>query len=332
MAPSSHAARLRQLFRDRAILTMVELKAALETQVAMTVFRKLRPLSYLSSYSHRGKYYTLAEIARFDQLGLWSHHGAHFSRHGTLLNTCAVLVGDGEAGYTSDELEHLLQVQVKDPLRNLTRQGRIRRTKVAGRWVQSESLGRDRHFSPNAAPSGCAADRRRTRPTNGRRVSCVTSYLYTSPTRSAVPDDAPTLRCLALLPADRPGHAHAQPALVDLVGRVPGAPPENSNNHATRGVRDGVTGGGHRASGVTPPPLPVGRARTGRCGGGEVVGAELVLEAALELQHGRVLEVEQGESTHVAILQGVPDLAGLARIDDLGGVQVQGDQERTKTK
>ena len=46
-----------------------------------------------------------------------------------------MLVGDGEAGYTSDELEHLLQVQVKDPLRNLSRQGRIRRTKVAGRWV-----------------------------------------------------------------------------------------------------------------------------------------------------------------------------------------------------
>ena len=45
MAPSSRAARLRQLFRDRTILTMVELKAALDTQVAMTVFRKLRPLS-----------------------------------------------------------------------------------------------------------------------------------------------------------------------------------------------------------------------------------------------------------------------------------------------
>ena len=133
MPPSAHAARLRQLFRERTILTMDQLKAALETQVAMTVFRKLRPLSYLSSYSHRGKFYTLAEIARFDQLGLWSHRGAHFSRHGTLLNTCAVLVGDCEAGYASDELEHLLQVQVQDPLRNLTRQGRIRRTKVAGR-------------------------------------------------------------------------------------------------------------------------------------------------------------------------------------------------------
>ena len=33
--------------------------------------------------------------------------------------------------------------------------------------------------------------------------------------------------------------------------------------HATRGATDGATGGGHRASGVTPPRLPVGRARRG---------------------------------------------------------------------
>ena len=52
---------LRQLFRVHSILTLDELKSALGTQVAMTVFRKLRPLAYLSSYSHRGKYYTLNE-------------------------------------------------------------------------------------------------------------------------------------------------------------------------------------------------------------------------------------------------------------------------------
>ena len=65
-----------------------------------------------------------------------------------------------------------------------------------------------------------------TGPTNGRRVSGVTSYLYTPPTRSAAPDDAPTLRCLAPLRADRPGHVHHSAALGDLFGRVPGAPPE----------------------------------------------------------------------------------------------------------
>ena len=133
--PAPHAADLRQLFRTHTILTLDDLKTALATQVAMTVFRKLRPLAYLSSYSHRGKYYTLNEIARFDQLGLWSHREVHFSRHRTLVNTCAVLVADSEAGYPADELEHLLHVQVKDPLRKLAHQGRIRRTKVGGRWV-----------------------------------------------------------------------------------------------------------------------------------------------------------------------------------------------------
>ena len=137
-----HPDRLRPLFDKRRILTIDDLKTALDTQAAMTVFRALRQLPYLSSYSHRGKYYTLAQIARFDQLGLWSHRQVRFSRHGTLLNTCAVLVSDSDAGYACDELEHLLHVQVKDPLRKLARQSRIRRTKVGRRWV---------HFSADSA-------------------------------------------------------------------------------------------------------------------------------------------------------------------------------------
>ena len=57
--PAPLANDLSQLFRLHSILTLDELKSHLGTQVAMTVFRKLRPLAYLSSYSHRGKYYTL---------------------------------------------------------------------------------------------------------------------------------------------------------------------------------------------------------------------------------------------------------------------------------
>ena len=60
--PGPPGSDLRLLFRAHSILTLEELKSALGTQVAMTVFRKLRPLGYLSSYSHRGKYYTLNEM------------------------------------------------------------------------------------------------------------------------------------------------------------------------------------------------------------------------------------------------------------------------------
>jgi len=76
---------LLDLFQRLQALTMPEMKAALGTRVDMTVFRKLATLGYLTSYSHRGSYYTLKSIPRFDAQGLWLARGAWFSRQGTLL-------------------------------------------------------------------------------------------------------------------------------------------------------------------------------------------------------------------------------------------------------
>ncbi len=127
--------RLRRLLLDQQIATMPELKAALGTDVDMTVFRTLRALAYHSSYSHRGKYYALDASARFDARGLWSCRSVGFSTHGTLLQTCEILVTASEAGYATDELEPVLRVGVKDPLRKLAEAGRIFREPVAGRFV-----------------------------------------------------------------------------------------------------------------------------------------------------------------------------------------------------
>jgi hypothetical protein len=122
------------LFHDQRVATMPQLKAALGTTVAVTVFRKLSSLPYRSSYSHCGAYYTLDSIARFDELGLWSYQGIHFSRSGTLLDTAAALVSQAPAGHFSDELEAMVQVAVKDPLRHLVRSGRLSRRQWAGRY------------------------------------------------------------------------------------------------------------------------------------------------------------------------------------------------------
>ena len=72
---------LRSLLLRSKIATLDELKQALGTSVDITVFRKLRPLDYLTSYSHRGRYYTLREIARFDDNGLWSQAAVLPFRH-----------------------------------------------------------------------------------------------------------------------------------------------------------------------------------------------------------------------------------------------------------
>ena len=133
--PSLHAERLVQLLRRRKIATMAECKKALGTKVDVTVFRKLKPLGYRSSYSHRGSYYTLQQIPRFDEHGLWSYNSVWFSRYGTLVATAEAFVNRSEAGYFTEELQNLLHAGVKQPLLQLVRQGRIAREKVAGRYL-----------------------------------------------------------------------------------------------------------------------------------------------------------------------------------------------------
>lgn len=126
---------LRTLLLRNKIATLGELKLALGTSVDVTIFRKLKPLDYLTSYSHRGRYYTLNEIARFDDHGLWSQAEAWFSRFGTLLATAEGFVYRSPRGYFADELAPLLHVEVQDALHQLTQQGRVSRQIVAGRFL-----------------------------------------------------------------------------------------------------------------------------------------------------------------------------------------------------
>ncbi len=46
---------LKKLIQKNKTATMSDLKSVLETDVNMTVFRKLKELSYITSYSHSGK-------------------------------------------------------------------------------------------------------------------------------------------------------------------------------------------------------------------------------------------------------------------------------------
>jgi hypothetical protein len=126
---------LRALLLRSKIATLDELKQALGTPVDVTVFRKLKPLDYLTSYSHRGRYYTLREVALFDDHGLWSRAEVWFSRFGTLLATAEAFVNRSPRGYFADELAPALHVEVQDALHHLAQQGRVSRQIVAGRYL-----------------------------------------------------------------------------------------------------------------------------------------------------------------------------------------------------
>ena len=126
---------LRQHLRRNKIADLPELKRILGTDTDLTVFRKLKLLDYLASYTHRGRFYTLPEIAHFDDQGLWSHEGVWFSRHGTLLATVEIFVNQSAQGYYAHELADELHAEVQQPLRHLVAQQRLARIEIDGQFL-----------------------------------------------------------------------------------------------------------------------------------------------------------------------------------------------------
>ena len=148
---------LRSFWQRKKIATLEELKHGLRTSSTMTVFRKLKTLGYRTSYSHRGKYYTLADRPRFNEQGLWFYRAACFSRDGNLLATTRRFVEEAEAGLTAGELQAMLTVEVKEPLLELYRREGIDRQELGGVYVyfsREPGRGREQRLRHQARPAG----------------------------------------------------------------------------------------------------------------------------------------------------------------------------------
>ena len=127
--------RLRKLFRSQRVVQLPDLGAAIGTRSRMTIFRRLREVGYRTSYTHRGRYYTLAEVPDFDDWGLWFHGEVGFSRAGTLKETTVVQVEQAPDGRTHAELSLLLRVRVHNVLLELVRQRRVGREPYRGSFL-----------------------------------------------------------------------------------------------------------------------------------------------------------------------------------------------------
>jgi len=133
--PKYHFKTIKQFFGRQKVATLDEIKAALGNPARCTIFRKLADLQYLSSYSHRGKYYTLKPIAQFNDLGLWSYLSIRFSCFGNLIDTAETLVHRSQAGYSAAELKDILHVKTKHALIQLVRFGRLQRQQIGSTYI-----------------------------------------------------------------------------------------------------------------------------------------------------------------------------------------------------
>ncbi len=122
---------LQRLFRKCIVAELKDIFDVLDTRSRMSVFRRLKEFGYFTSYTHTGRYYTLADIPVFDDLGLWYHQAVGFSRFGTLKATIVHLIDDAEAGCTHAELKAILRLRVYNTLLLLVKAGEIQREIVS---------------------------------------------------------------------------------------------------------------------------------------------------------------------------------------------------------
>jgi len=126
---------LKKFLLKQKVATLDELKSALGTDVSMTVYRKMKELEYISSCSHRGKYYTLKEIAGFDSRGLWFYNSILFSSYITVKETIRNIIDNSEQGLSTSELNEILKFNYRKTLLELSKSNELNRKKIAGLYV-----------------------------------------------------------------------------------------------------------------------------------------------------------------------------------------------------
>jgi len=139
--------RLTEAFQAAKVLTIDSIRDALGGPTRMTAFRKLATLDYRTSYSHGGRYYTLNQVADYDEHGLWTYDGSvHFSMFGSLLDTLDQIVRVSSEGFFARELQALVQVRVHNALAKLHADGRIGREELNGEYLYLSMLTAERQL------------------------------------------------------------------------------------------------------------------------------------------------------------------------------------------
>ena len=127
------AEQIHQLLLKNTIMSLKQLRAELQDRPRSSLFRDLKKLDLISSYTHTGQYHSLTRLAKFDEDGLWFFQDVGFSRYGTLKRSLVQVITHSSAGMTHRELRKLFRVEVQKPLTALVSSNAVARQLLPSR-------------------------------------------------------------------------------------------------------------------------------------------------------------------------------------------------------
>ncbi len=123
-----------KLFIKQKVLTMITLGAIMMCS-ERTIQRRLKSWGAYTSYNKNCRYYTLADIPRFNQYGIWKYKDIFFSKFGNLRNTVIAVVKQSEAGLNAHELGEIVGLPSYTFLSHFKNDLNIQREKHQGVYV-----------------------------------------------------------------------------------------------------------------------------------------------------------------------------------------------------
>jgi len=102
---------------------------------AITVRRRLKKWNAISSYNQNGRYYTLADIAKFDNNGLWIYQDVGFSKNGNLTQTITQLIISSTAGLSGEDISDMLHLNSYSILAKIIKKSPLVREKMFGKFI-----------------------------------------------------------------------------------------------------------------------------------------------------------------------------------------------------
>jgi hypothetical protein len=114
------------VFQAREVATLPQLQRWLKRS-RPAVFQRLHAVGYHSSYTHNGRFYTLAHIPKFDRNRIWMYRKIGFTSCNNLFDLVVHCVEQSPRGYSAEELSGVVGTRVANQVRLVVRGGRLKR-------------------------------------------------------------------------------------------------------------------------------------------------------------------------------------------------------------
>ena len=146
--------KIQTLLLKNTVMPLKKLQHECSGRSRRSLFRDLKKIEVISSYTHSGQYHALKKTARFDKNGFWFFQDIGFSQYGTLKETLVHMISHSQVGMTHKELRTLCRIEVQKPMTDLVNTNTVTRQLLPSRiyvYVSADKSQAEEQFQRRLA-------------------------------------------------------------------------------------------------------------------------------------------------------------------------------------